>query len=71
MKLSERPVYTGRQEKIMKYFQEHKQVKLAELLGLFPGVSEKTVRNELVSLIGLKKITRSGNGGSSFYKLVR
>jgi len=69
--LNDRPVYTGRQEKIMEYFQEHKQVKLAEILGLFPDVSEKTVRNELTSLIGLKKITRSGNGNSSFYKMLR
>jgi len=69
--LGERPVYTGRQEKIMEYFQEHKQARLAEILELFPDVSEKTVRNELVSLIGLKKITRSGNGNSSFYKMLR
>jgi len=60
-----------RQEKIMKYFQEHKQVKLAEILELFPDVSEKTVRNELASLIDLKKITRSGNGNGSFYKMLR
>ena len=69
--LTERPAYTGRQEKIMNYFQEHKQVKLAEILGLFPDVSEKTVRNELTLLKDLKKITRSGNGNSSFYKMLR
>ena len=69
--LSDQPVYTDRQEKIMEYFQEHKQVKLAEILNLFPGVSEKTIRNELKILIGLKKITRSGNGNSSFYKMLR
>ena len=60
-----------RQEKIMRYFQEHNEAKLAEILNLFPSVSEKTVRNELASLISLKKITRSGNGNSSFYKMLR
>ena len=65
------PELNERQRKIMKYFQENNEAKLAEILGLFPGVSEKTVRNELSSLIGLKKITRSGQGGSSFYKVVR
>ncbi|MBU2082261.1 DeoR family transcriptional regulator [Patescibacteria group bacterium] len=69
--LNDGPVYTDRQGKIMEYFQEHKQVKLAEILGLFPDVSEKTVRNELKILIGLKKITRSGNGNSSFYEMLR
>jgi len=69
--LSDQPVYTGRQEKIMQYFQEHREVRLAEILELFPSVSEKTIRNELASLISLKKITRSGNGNSSFYKMLR
>lgn len=71
IKLSERPVYTGRQKKIMEKFQSKEQLKLAEILDLFPGVSEKTIRNVLSSLIGLKKITRSGQGGSSFYQIVR
>ena len=65
VKLSER------QEKILEKFQNKETLKLAEILDLFPGVSEKTVRNELSSLMDLKKITRSGQGGSSFYKIVR
>ena len=71
VKLSERPAYTGRQEKILEKFQDKEQLRLAEIMDLFPGVSEKTIRNELVSLIGLKKITRSGNGNGSFYKMLR
>ena len=71
VKLSERPAYTGRQEKILEKFQSKETLKLAEILDLFPGVSEKTVRNELSSLIGFKKIIRSGQGGGSFYKIVR
>ena len=62
VKLSER------QEKILEKFKNKETLKLAEILDLFPGVSEKTVRNELSSLIGLKKITRSGQGNGSFYK---
>lgn len=60
-----------RQEKIMKQFQNKETLKLAEILDLFPNVSEKTVRNELNSLIGLKKITRSGKGNGSFYQMFR
>ena len=65
VKLSER------QGKILEKFQNKETLKLAEILDLFPGVSEKTVRNELFSLIGLKKITRSGQGNGSFYKMFR
>ena len=71
VKLSERPAYTGRQEKILEKFQSKEMLKLAEILDLFPGVSEKTIRNELSSLIGLKKITRSGQGNGSFYQIKR
>jgi len=65
MKLSER------QRKILEKFQNKETLKLAEILELFPGVSEKTVRNELSSLIGLKKITRTGQGNGSFYQIIR
>lgn len=65
VKLSER------QEKILEKFQSKEMLKLAEILDLFPGVSEKTIRNELSSLIGLKKITRSGQGNGSFYQIIR
>jgi len=62
VKLSER------QGKILEKFKNKETLKLAEILDFFPGVSEKTVRNELSSLIGLKKITRSGQGNGSLYK---
>ena len=65
VKLSER------QEKILEKFQNKETLKLAEILDFFPGISEKTVRNELSSLIGLKKITRNGQGNGSFYKMFR
>ncbi len=71
VKLSEQPAYTDRQEKILEKFQSKETLKLAEILDLFPGVSEKTVRNELSSLIVLKKITRSGQGNGSFYQMFR
>jgi len=59
-----------RQKKILEKFQNKETLKLAEILELFPGVSEKTVRNELSSLIDLKKITRSGQGNGSFYQII-
>ena len=65
VKLSER------QGKILEKFQNKETLKLAEILDFFPGVSEKTVRNELNSLIGLKKITRNGQGNGSFYQIIR
>ena len=60
---------TERQEKIMKYFQEHGQAKLAELLEFLPNFSERTIRNELSVLIGLRRIKRSGAGNGSFYEM--
>lgn len=65
------PELSERQKKILEKFQNKETLKLAEILDFFPGVSEKTVRNELSSLIGLKKITRNGQGNGSFYKMFR
>jgi len=65
------PELSERQKKILEKFQNKELLKLAEILDFFPGVSEKTVRNELSSLIGLKKITRSGQGNGSFYQMFR
>ena len=62
---------TERQEKIMKYFQEHGQAKLAELTEFLPNFSERTIRNELSVLIGLRQIKRSGAGNGSFYEMFR
>ena len=59
----------AKQKKIMEKFESKDTLKLAEILELFPDVSERTVRNELTSLIGLGKITRDGRGNGSFYKL--
>ncbi len=75
------PELSDRQKNILEKFsakggspaggQNKDTLKLAEIMEFFPGVSEKTVRNELSSLVGLKKIIRSGQGGSSFYKIIR
>jgi len=58
----------AKQKKILEKFSEKNTLKLAEILELFPDVSERTVRNELTSLIGLGKLTRDGRGNGSFYK---
>ena len=68
---AEQPAYTGRQEKIMKYFQEHKKAKLSEIMEVFPDFAERTIRNDLFILVNLKRIKRSGTGGSSLYEIVR
>src|SRR3989344_6153935 len=47
----------AKQKKILEKFSEKNTLKLAEILELFPDVSERTVRNELTSLIGLGKLT--------------
>jgi len=62
---------TERQEKIMKYFQEHRQAKSAELMEFLPNFSERTIRNELSVLIALRQIKRSGAGNGSFYEMFR
>lgn len=61
----------ARQKKIVEKFQNKKTLKLSELMDFFPDVSERTIRNELTSLIGLGRITRDGWGNSSFYKIMR
>ncbi|MDO8743226.1 MAG: DeoR family transcriptional regulator [Candidatus Azambacteria bacterium] len=68
---SKRSARADRQGKILEKFQNQEKLKLAEIAGLFPDVSEKTVRNDLQLLIGLKKITRNGGGSGSFYQIVR
>lgn len=60
-----------RQKKILEKFQDKEAMRLAEITGFFPDISEKTVRNALASLIGLKKIARSGQGNGSFYQIIR
>lgn len=60
-----------RQEKIMEKFNDNETLKLAEIKELFPGISERTIRNEMSSLVELKKITRTGQGSGSLYKIVR
>ncbi|MDO8743237.1 MAG: DeoR family transcriptional regulator [Candidatus Azambacteria bacterium] len=59
----------SKQKKILEKFSEKNTLKLAEILELFPDISERTIRNELTFLIGLGKITRDGRGNGSFYKL--
>ena len=59
---------TAKQKKILEKFENKNTLKLAEILELFPDISEKTVRNELNFLIKLGKITRGGWGNGSFYK---
>ncbi len=61
---------SAKQKKIMEKFSSKDTLKLAEILELFPDVSERTIRNELTSLIGLGKITRDGRGNGSFYKTI-
>ncbi|MBI2635337.1 MAG: hypothetical protein HYW79_02225 [Parcubacteria group bacterium] len=62
---------SDRQEKILKYFKEGKDVlKLADLLTIFPDVNEKTVRNDLIFLIKIGKISRQGTGSGSHYRLL-
>lgn len=62
--------FSNRQEKILKKFQGKETLKLEEILEIFPDVSERTIRNELTSLINLGKITRDGRGNGSFYKII-
>ncbi len=59
----------AKQKKILEKFSIKDTLKFAEILELFPEVSERTIRNELTSLIGLGKITRGGRGNGSLYKL--
>lgn len=59
-----------KQKKILEKFNSKNTLKLAEIMELFPDVSERTIRNELTFLINLGKITRDGRGNGSFYKII-
>ena len=62
---------TKKQKKILEKFESKDTLRLAEILEIFPGVSERTIRNELTSLIELGNITRNGKGNGSLYKLLK
>lgn len=64
-------ILNAKQRKILEKFENKDTLKLAEILYIFPNISEKTVRNELANLINLGKITRSGMGNGSFYKVIK
>jgi hypothetical protein len=62
---------SSRQEKILKKFPgKDVSMKLADFVGMFPGLSKRTVRNDLAYLIKLGKILREGQGSSTLYKLL-
>ncbi|MEK7087635.1 MAG: DeoR family transcriptional regulator, partial [Patescibacteria group bacterium] len=61
---------TAKQKKILEKFEIKNTLKLAEILDVFPDVSERTIRNELSALVNLGKITRDGMGNGSFYKII-
>ncbi len=58
-----------RQKLIIDYFNENKEAKVSELLGILGKVSERTVRNDLASLIGQNFIKKVGNNKNAYYIL--
>ena len=63
-----------RQAKIVQLFQKKKsdKLKLKDITGIFPGLTGRTIRNDLKDLCSKKIVSRSeGFGQASFYTLVR
>ena len=63
-----------RQAKIVQLFQRKKydKLKLKDITGIFPGLTDRTIRNDLRDLCSKKIVSRSeGFGQASFYTLVR
>ena len=63
-----------RQAKIVQFFQKKKsdKLKLRDITGIFPGLTDRTIRNDLKDLCSKKIVSRSdGFGQASFYTLVR
>lgn len=58
-----------RQEKILTFMSETKQSGLKDILRLFNGVGEKTIRNDLNVLCANGKLQRYGTAPRSFYVL--
>lgn len=67
------PELSDRQQKIMQFFNRHKgeNVKLNQVMHVFPDLTGRTIRNDLRELCMKKLMVRSdGHGQASFYKLV-
>jgi len=63
-----------RQAKIVQLFQKKKsdKLKFKDITGIFPGLTGRTIRNDLKDLCSKKIVSRSeGFGQASFYTLVR
>src|SRR3989344_6076112 len=63
-----------RQAKIVQFFQKKKsdKLKLKDITGIFPSLTDRTIRNDLKDLCSKKIVSRSdGFGQASFYTLVR
>ena len=63
-----------RQTKIVQFFQRKKsdKLKLKDITGIFPSLTDRTIRNDLKDLCSKKIVSRSdGFGQASFYTLVR
>ena len=58
---------SDRQEKIMKQFQNDQKLQLSDLTRHFPGLSERTIRNDLSYLINIGHVIRHGKGSGSRY----
>ena len=63
-----------RQTKIVQFFQRKKsdKLKLKDITGIFPSLTDRTIRNDLKDLCSKKIVSRSdGFGQASFYTLIR
>ena len=60
---------SDRQQRILDFFALRRRAPLKDIVGLFPGMSEKTVRNDLVELCRAGNLRRVGLAPRSHYVL--
>lgn len=58
-----------RQEKILDILKEKKRVQVGDLKEIFPNLSKRTIRRDLVQLVKLGYVLRTGEVSTTFYQL--
>ena len=59
----------SRQEKILQILKERGKIQIWQLKEFFPQVSKRTLRRDLLKLISLGHVLRTGQGPETFYQI--
>lgn len=69
--IKKKAIFNQRQEQILKFLATKKEFRLKEIKKKFFQVSDKTLRNDLKTLVNQEFLKREGRGAGSVYKVIR